>query len=258
MIEELKTIIKKNRYFYKITAFLFVIFRYVSKTSPRDWFNLERYILFHKILPFTQVTYFRLSNTYELARIIEKKRIKGAFVECGVWKGGCVAIMAYLADKVKSNRKIWLFDSFEGMPEATIFDGDKAKRLSKNQFGGRLEPVGTNVANIEDCKEILFNCLHINKENIILKKGWFQDTLPKAKNEIGPIAILRIDADWYESTKCCLEDLFDNVIVGGYIIIDDYGYYPGCKKAVDEFVENKKLNVKIKEIDGIGIFFKKA
>lgn len=75
-------------------------------------------------------------------------------------------------------------------------------------------------------------------------KGWFDETLPKYKAEINPISILRIDADWYESVKCCLDNLYDNVLPGsGYIIIDDYGSCYGAQKAVDEFLNNRGVKV---------------
>jgi len=255
MLLKLKSLLKKNRAVYRIVVFLFTIFQYIRGTPLRDYLNFERYFLFLKVSPFTMVPYLRLTNVYNLAGVMEKKKIKGAFVECGVWKGGCSAIMAYVARK--SERKIWLFDSFEGMPEASEKDGPEAKELARNRFGSELKPVGTNVATIADCEEILFNKLHLNKKNIIFRKGWFQDALPKSKFEVGDVAILRIDADWYESTKYCLENLYDNVVPGGCIIIDDYGYYQGCKLAVDEFIKKRKLSVKINKIDGVGIFFQK-
>jgi len=255
MSNKIKKLIKKNKIIYRIATYLFTIFQYIKSTPLRDYFNLERWILFSKVSPFTKVPYPRLTNTYNLARKVEENIIDGAFVECGVWKGGCSAIMAYVARK--SERKIWLFDSFEGMPEASEKDGPEAKELARNRFGSELKPVGTNVATIADCEEILFNKLHLNKKNIIFRKGWFQDALPKSKFEVGDVAILRIDADWYESTKYCLENLYDNVVPGGCIIIDDYGYYQGCKLAVDEFIKKRKLSVKINKIDGVGIFFQK-
>ncbi|MBU4510223.1 TylF/MycF family methyltransferase [bacterium] len=79
----------------------------------------------------------------------------------------------------------------------------------------------------------------IDKKNIKMIKGWFQNTLPEYKNKIGKISLLRIDADWYESTKCCLENLYDNVIDEGFVVIDDYGTCFGAKKALDEFLEKK-------------------
>ena len=109
-----------------------------------------------------------------------------------------------------SNRKMWLFDSFEGMPEATSMDiGEKAGELAKNRMSGGLIPVGTTVAAIDEVKTLLFKKLHLDEDNIILVKGWFQHTVPKYKSQIGPISILRVDGDWYDSTKVCLENLYD-------------------------------------------------
>lgn len=95
------------------------------------------------------------------------------------------------------------------------------------------------------------------KENIVISKGWFQDTLPKDKEKIGKIALLRLDGDWYESTKCCLENLYDNVIIGGYIVLDDYGYWEGAKKALDEFFIKRKISPELIKIDYTGVYFKK-
>ena len=88
-------------------------------------------------------------------------------------------------------------------------------------------------------------------------RGWFQDTLPKYKDKIGEISFLRIDADWYESIKCCLENLYDNVITGGYIFIDDY-HLAGCNKAVEEFLKKKGLEVKFTFDDRGGAYFVKS
>ncbi|HUP59862.1 MAG TPA: TylF/MycF/NovP-related O-methyltransferase [Thermoanaerobaculia bacterium] len=80
-------------------------------------------------------------------------------------------------------------------------------------------------------------------ERVEIRKGWFQDTLPSAKHEIGSIAVLRLDGDWYESTRVCLDNLYDLVAPGGYVIIDDYNYWEGCKRAVDEFLAARGLGV---------------
>jgi hypothetical protein len=78
-------------------------------------------------------------------------------------------------------------------------------------------------------------------DNVYYYEGWFQETLPVCKDQIEKIAILRLDADWYASTKICLEFLYDKVVPGGFVIIDDYGTYEGCKKAVDEFREKQRI-----------------
>lgn len=237
----IKNLIKRNQTLANICRELI----FFKDFFPRDALNFKKLILFEKVYPYTMVSYKGLSNIYDLSKLIEKEKKRGAFVECGVWKGGCTAIMAFIAERAKSNRKVWLFDSFEGLPEPTDKDGLLAKKF-----------VGECLALLEDVKEI-FSKLKINNENIIIKKGWFQDTLPEAKSKIGPIAILRLDGDWYESTKSCLDNLYDNVICEGYIVIDDYGHWEGCRKAVDEFLRKRKLNPSLIKIDYTGIYFQK-
>lgn len=216
-----------------------------------------RYILFRKVRPNTQLAYKRLNNLYELAETVERTGINGSFVECGVFKGGAAAVMAFVSYKAKSRRKIWLFDSFLGMPEPIEIDGGLARQCAKGKVSGRLAPIGMNVATVEDVNNLFFERFKFCREDIIIKKGWLQDTLPIWKERIGAISILRIDVDWYESTKCCLDNLYGNVAQGGYIIVDDYGYFPGCKIAVDEFINKINPRVNLIDIDREGVYFKK-
>lgn len=236
-------------------------FRYIDETQIfffiKNYKNIEKLKLLLEVKPYTMVAYPRLSNIYELSELVEKKKMKGCFVECGVWKGGCIAVMAYIAEKHKSNRKIWLFDSFEGLPEPTSIDGDHAKTFAHDKTSGKLSPIDACVSPIEDVKKLLFSILNLNKENIIFQKGWFQNILPKIRNKIGDIAILRLDADWYESTKACLDNLYDNVVEDGYVIIDDYNFWEGSKKATDEFLKKRKLDVNLIKIDRSGVYFEK-
>lgn len=218
--------------------------------------NFKKMWLHMKVRPYTMVPSSGLNNAYELSKDVEKKGLKGSFVECGVYNGGCIALMAYIAKKAKSNRKIWLFDSFEGLPEPSKKDGGKAKKFASNKDSGKLKSIGKNVGSINKAKEILRK-LNIDDKNVIIRKGWFQHTIPLTKNEIGPIAILRLDGDWYESTKICLENLYDLVISGGYIIIDDYDAWEGCKKAVDEFFDKRSIETKLNKIDQGALFFQK-
>ena len=110
---------------------------------------------------------------------------------------------------------------------------------------------------LEAVRKIFFEILNIKKENVKIKKGWFQNTLAREKNEIGAIAILRLDGDWYESTRCCLDNLYDNVIPGGYIIIDDYSYWEGAKRAVDNFFIERRIKIDLIKIDNTGVYFEK-
>ncbi len=229
--------------------------RYVP---PIQYANSKKLLLFWKVSPYAQQNYASLSNVYDLSTLVERNNVPGSLVECGVWRGGCAAVMATVAARAKSHRKIWLFDSFEGMPEATQEDvGEEAKRLARGMMNGNLSPVGANVASVDDVKTLFFKKLRLQEKAVSIVKGWFQNTLPRYKRQIGSIAILRIDGDWYESTKVCLEQLYDNVVKGGYVIIDDYGYYPGCKKAVDQFVTGRQLEVDLIPVDYSRVYFRK-
>jgi len=193
----------------------------------------EKAMTIRKILPYTMVGRKGLLVTYDICSSV---KVKGCFVECGVARGGCAALMATLAkDKMKM---MWMFDSFEGLPEPTKEDEYNEIDIAKaRQFGDRslgLVLKGYCLGTLDEVQK-LFAELGLYKVSMI--KGWFEDTLPKYKDMVGDIAVLRIDADWYESTKCCLENLYDNVVVGGYVIIDDYETTIGCKKAVDEFLD---------------------
>lgn len=230
---------------------------FLGAVLMHDLFNMEKVALFLKVFPYTMIGYKRLSNAYELAKVAERENIKGAFVECGVWKGGTIGAMAYVADRATSGRNIWLFDSFEGLPEPTSEDGKVAAQYSGNRESGKLVAIEKCVGPLEDVKRLFFSVLKLKEDHIWIAKGWFQDMIAKEKEKVGPIAILRLDADWYESTKVALEGLHDNVVSGGYVIIDDYGHWEGCKKAVDEFLAKRNIKVDLIQIDYTGYYFKK-
>jgi lipopolysaccharide biosynthesis glycosyltransferase/predicted O-methyltransferase YrrM len=192
---------------------------------------------------FTLVSKERLTNLYN--QCLKFKDTNYSFVECGVAKGGCLAMMKIASGK---NNKIFGFDSFEGMPPITEEDiGSYNKSCILTTFG----KVGDNLSGGIDNVYNTFNKLNVNMENVTLIKGFFQDTLQIQENidNIGEIAILRLDSDWYESTKICLEKLYDKVIDGGIIIIDDYGHWVGAKKATDEFREINNITSQLIQTD---------
>lgn len=229
--------------------------KFILEIFLHDFFDFGKINLFLKVYPYSMAGYKRLSNVYTLANKVKDGNLDGDFVECGVWKGGCSAIMAYIANSEAKNRKTWLFDSFEGLPEPTKEDGDIAKQYAQNKAGGNLKSINQCVGPLEDVKKILFGVLKMDEKNVIIKKGWFQNVLPITKKEIDKISILRLDGDWYDSTKCCLDNLYDNVIIGGYIIIDDYGHWEGAKKALDEFFKARGILPELIKIDYTGVYF---
>jgi O-methyltransferase len=205
----------------------------------------------------TMIPYINLLTLFEQVLFCERNDIEGDYVECGVWKGGAVGLMA-LANLHygKYRRNIHLFDIFDDIcaPDPNI-DGEKALRETRKfmkgdvKFSGELVPLkGVYESNggpgtIEENIKLLEEIIKYPKDKINYHKGWFQETVPETSKTIKKIAILRLDGDWYASTKVCLEFLYDKVIEGGIIIIDDYGCYEGCKKAVDEFFIKRNIIV---------------
>ena len=189
------------------------------------------------VLPYTMVGRGGLIATYEVAELVRNYKISGCFVECGVARGGSALLMLLSYDPFRSPwlspKDAWLFDSFEGLPEPTEEDGTLRKPQGKDKASWDLAK-GYCLGTQEDVEDLLFREFGFSRDRIHLVKGWFQDTLPEYRERVGQIAILRIDGDWYESTKCCMENLYDNVVDGGYVIIDDYAL-EGCRKAVDKF-----------------------
>jgi O-methyltransferase len=204
--------------------------------------------LTHKLLNYTMGGRKALENAFDVVDLVESNNIAGALVECGVAEGGTAAMLA-LANKNLGNniRNKWFFDSYEGLPEPTREDYE----LGKTGHFIRPLPKGSCLGTIEQVSELMFTKLKFTKNEVNLIKGWFQDTVPVIKNKIGPIAILRLDGDWYESTKVPLENFYDQITEGGYIIIDDYLTCFGSRKAVDEYLSNNNIQTQI-NLDGRG------
>jgi O-methyltransferase len=241
MLKLLKNIVRKNEKladFYRYLVFL-------RKLLLRDFFDFKKLILFLRV--YSMVGYEKLDNVYNLSKLVKSNNIKGDFVECGVWRGGCASVMASIG-----NRHTWMFDSFEGLPEPTEKDGKRAINWKKGEPRGRLIPIDRCVANYGDACKIVKK---LKLDNVSIIKGWFQNTLSKAK--INSISILRLDGDWYESTKYCLENLYDLVTPGGYVISDDYGCWAGDKIAFEEFLKIRNIKVDWIKIDSHGYYFKK-
>ena len=183
----------------------------------------------------TLVSKERLQNLYN--QCLKFKNTSYSFVECGVAKGGCLAMMKFASGK---KNKIFGFDSFEGMPNTIDEDiSNYNKSCPLNDFG----KVGDNVSGEIENVYNTFEKLNLDMNNVSLVKGYFEDTLQikESMDYIGKIAVLRLDGDWYASTKVCLEKLYDKVIEGGIIIIDDYGHFIGAKRATDEFIAKNNI-----------------
>lgn len=211
----------------------------------------------------TMLPYVRLVSLYQQVVFCEINRIRGSFVECGTWKGGAVGLMALGNIHHGSGRRhIHLFDSFQGIPEPDEEHDDANAIAAARKVGGgtkgRLIPlVGTydSVGTLEVNKTLLEGKIGYDSCFLHYHQGWFQDTLPRAAEEMDEIAILRLDGDWYASTKICLESLYDKVVAGGFVIIDDYGHNEGCKQAVHNFFNRSSVKPFLHHIDCDGRYW---
>lgn len=147
---------------------------------------------------------------------------QGSLVECGVARGGCLAVMAY----VRPDRPSWGFDSFEAMPPLSEEDQGDGESWVGYQCSG---PLGLAAA------EETLKRFKARSSVATLVAGWFEDTLPANLAAVKPIAVLRLDNDWYRSTNFCLETLYDAIAPGGFVLVDDYHTFAGCRRAVDAF-----------------------
>ena len=205
--------------------------------------SLRSRLIIRLVQPFTLVSPTRLLSLFELAQRIEKEGIPGDVVECGVYNGGSAAVLAHATAASKVERTVWLFDSFQGMPRPTSEDGEDASAYA-----------GGIVGDTEKVRAV-FKRVGVDMERIRIVKGWYQETFSSARVE--EIALLNLDADWYESVKLCLEKFYDYVVKGGFINIDDYGHWAGCRRALHEFFETRHISPTLNEVDYTARWFRK-
>jgi O-methyltransferase len=202
----------------------------------RNYFKLNK--LYNKYSLYTMVAKRDFLDNMELVK--KHSCIPGSVVECGVWRGG---VSASLAEVLGNSRKYYLFDSFEGLPQAKEIDGESAINWQKEK----------DVANYYDnCSagvEWAQKAMDLSgAQQVEIVKGWFKDTLPHF-NKKETIAILRLDGDWYDSTMDCLTNLYPQVAIGGVILIDDYVAWDGCSRAVHDYLSKNNLTCRIKQFN---------
>lgn len=192
-----------------------------------------------------------LNAQISLIRIVDYldfNTIGGCFVECGVWRGGSSMIMALALLKNKSTRNLYLYDTFEGMTAPTELDktADGISAKTHLEKDSKKETVWC-LANLVDVKKNMM-ITGYSPKNIHYIEGPVEKTIPtQSPNE--PISLLRLDTDWYESTKHELENLYPKLVKGGVLIIDDYGYWEGARKAADEFFIKNKIHPYLHRVD---------
>jgi O-methyltransferase len=201
----------------------------------RDLSEQERTVI-GAVRPFTNTSVERIASLINATTHVSENRILGDIAECGVWRGGSMmAVALTLLARGDRSRKLFLYDTYEGMSEPTEHDttpwGDSASAML-----GRYRR-GTGpwcYASIDDVRANLVSTGY-PQEQIIMVAGKVEDTLPK--HLPGELSLLRLDTDWYESTKHELTYLYPLLVRRGILIIDDYGHWQGARKAVDEYFQ---------------------
>lgn len=204
------------------------------------------------VRPFTMTSAERISSLVQGVEYVVRNRIPGDMVECGVWRGGSMMAVARTLIRLRStDRQLFLFDTFEGMPPATDVDRDPSGKLASDLMAASDQQTSTIWARAQ-LEEVTRNVHSIGYPagNIHFVRGKVEDTIPG--NAPDKIALLRLDTDWYESTRHELIHLFPRLAVGGVLIIDDYGHWAGARKAVDEYIEERQLQILLCRIDDTG------
>lgn len=223
-----------------------------SNTTNNDFTKFEIDVI-SKVSNFTMTSPARIVTLIRATEYVVKNNIEGDFVECGVWKGGSVgACMLTLSKLSENNRKIWLFDTFEGMNTPSEVDYDINGKLASDRMN--VEDKETSWIWAKAQLDLVKNNVYsfgYPIEKISFIKGLVEETLVK-KEIPEKISLLRLDTDWYESTKIELEVLYPRLVSGGVLIIDDYGHWNGCRKAVDEFFDSMEFSPFLNRIDYTG------
>ena len=191
----------------------------------------------------------RLENVEFCVNEVLKNNIEGDFIETGVWKGGtCIFVAALFKVYEATDRKVWVADSFQGLPEPDVekYPDDEGDDLYT------IEQLRVSLDQVKDN----FKRFNVLDDNVQFLKGWFKDTLPTAP--IDKLSIIRLDGDMYESTMDGLVNLYHKLSPGGFIIIDDYGAIEACKKAVHDFRDEHGITDEIKQIDWTGYYWQKS
>ena len=209
--------------------------------------------LLELIRPHSMVPEARLYSLFTLAKKACLDDLPGNFVECGVSRGGSAAMLGIVIKRYSTRpRRLFAFDSFEGMPEPTQYDTQNGIAANDTGWGA-----GTCSGSSENVQKL---CVELGiDEQVILVKGHFEDRLPQWKEKMGEIALLHADSAWYQSTMTILNELYQKVTTKGLIQFDDYGSWDGCRKAVHEFQAQNELTFQFQPIPGDhqGVWIKK-
>lgn len=201
---------------------------------------------------YTMTSLERMAALHDAVLYLEANKLGGAFVECGVWRGGSTMNMALtLLHAGNPSRDLYLFDTFAGMSEPSANDVDIHGSAARPKFE-KMATAGRNEWCYASLREVTENLATTGypSERLHFIKGKVEETIPAQAPE--KIALLRLDTDWFESTHHELQHLFPRLISGGVLIIDDYGHWQGARRATDEYFEQQEIKPLLFRIDYTG------
>lgn len=212
--------------------------------------NIE---IYERVEPYTMTSLERVSALIDAVKYVVRNEIDGALVECGVWKGGSsMAMVLTLQRLCTMDREVYLYDTFSGMSSPSDVDVSFTGIIAREALSNPKNSKDTSIrcfSPLEEVKENMFSTGY-PKEKIHFVEGQVEETIPDCIPD--SIAILRLDTDWYESTKHELAHLFPRLKSNGVLIVDDYGHWKGARKAVDEYISENNIRILLNRIDYTG------
>lgn len=194
----------------------------------------------------TMVGRKRLDHLAELCVTVLRTPIPGDFVDAGTWRGGCAIMMSGALEEVGQDRRIFVCDSFQGLPKPDPkFPEDMNDKHHEQAY------LSVPMWEVEEN----FRSYDLLTEAVVFVPGFFEDSLPELKETAEEIALLRIDADMFGSTWTVLENLYDRVVSGGFVIVDDYNL-KGCRDAVNQFRIENDVTEELQAIDGQAVYWR--
>ncbi len=210
-------------------------------------FTMHRVEHYVKSYAVSMIPLGRFDNIWSCIKDILRDGVPGDLIEAGVWRGGAAIFMrGALKAYGVTDRVVWAADSFEGLPTP---DAEQFPLEAKVQAGPVMQKEYRNLAVGLDEVKRNFAAYGLLDDQVKFLKGWFKDTLPAAP--MGALSLMRLDGDFYESTRDGLTSLYDRLSIGGYVIIDDYGEdsWTYCRKAVDEFRAERHIEAPLIAVD---------
>lgn len=203
------------------------------------------------VAPYTMTSSERIAALVNAIRYVTKFSIPGAVVECGVWRGGSMMAAALELEETGELRPLYLFDTYEGMSRPDDVDVDRWGRSAREIMANEDRSTGQTwaVAGLEEVRRNVLSTAY-PADLVHFVQGQVEETIPEQAPDT--IALLRLDTDFYESTRHELEHLVPRVSQNGVLIIDDYGHWEGARRAVDEWLAGLERPVLLNRIDYTG------